>query len=290
MPRLILLCLLLLGLNTAQAQVRDFDSIVESGVLRVALYDDFAPYSFRQQGQPRGVDYELARQLAEGLGLELQVLWAPPGENLDADLRDYIWRGRLTHPGELADVMLRVPYDREFAYKRNELGELVNELVVLFGPYQRERWQLAFDRRRLATLPSLAALRGHAIGVEVDGVPSFYLSLFQGGLLRQQLRHYPSVAAAFAGLQGAEVDAVMAMRGEVDWLLQQAAEPNLVLADNAYPEMGRQIWEIGMAVHESNRQLAYALEEQVDAMILDGSMQHLYARYGLRFEKPEQYQ
>ena len=54
--------------------------------------------------------------------------------------------------------------------------------------------------------------------------------------------------------------------------------------------MGRQIWEIGMAVHETNRQLAYALEEQLETLILDGSLERLYARYGLRYEKPEQYQ
>ena len=62
------------------------------------------------------------------------------------------------------------------------------------------------------------------------------------------------------------------------------------MAENAYPDMGRQIWEIGMAVHETNRQLAYALEEQLENLILDGSLERLYARYGLRFEKPEQYQ
>ena len=38
----------------AQAPVRSYDSIVESGVLKVMLYQGFAPYSFQQDGQPRG--------------------------------------------------------------------------------------------------------------------------------------------------------------------------------------------------------------------------------------------
>ena len=80
MRRLILLCGLLLSLGIAQAQVRDFDRITESGTLRVALYQNFPPYSYEQDGQPRGVDYELAKALAEGLGLKLDVMWAPPGE------------------------------------------------------------------------------------------------------------------------------------------------------------------------------------------------------------------
>lgn len=285
---LILSCGLCLGI--AQAQVRDYDRIMEEGVLRVALYQNFPPYSFEQDGQPRGVDYELARALAEGLGLRLQVIWAPPGEKLDDDLRDYIWRGRVTAQGELADLMLRVPYDRDYAQLRNELGELVNERVVMFGPYQRERWQLAFDRRRLAAVPSISTLQRHPVGVEVDSVPSFYLSSAMDGLLRAQARHYPSPTLAFVAMSAGEVDAVMALRGEVDWLLHEAGDPQLALAENAYPEMGRQIWEIGMAVHESNRQLAYALEEQLERLILDGSLERLYGQYGLRFEKPEQYQ
>ncbi len=290
MRRLILLCGLLLCLGTAQAQVRDFDRIIESGTLRVALYQNFPPYSYEEGGQPRGVDYELAKALAEGLGLQLEVMWAPPGEKLDDDLRDYIWRGRVTAQGQLADVMLRVPYDRDYAQLRNELGELVNERVVMFGPYQRERWQLAFDRRRLPEVPSIHALRQHPVGVEVESVPSFYLSSVHSGMLSQETRHYPTPKQAFAAMQGGEVDAVMALRGEVDWLVHEANDPQLALAENAYPDMGRQIWEIGMAVHETNRQLAYALEEQLESLILDGSLERLYARYGLRFERPEQYQ
>lgn len=290
MRRLMLLCGLLLYFVAAQAQVRDFDRINESGVLRVALYQNFPPYSFEQDGQPRGVDYELANALAEGLGLKLELIWAPPGEKLDDDLRDYIWRGRVTAQGQLADLMLRVPYDRDYAHMRNELGERVNELVVMFGPYQRERWQMAFDRRRLAEVPSIAVFRQHPVGVEVESVPSFYLSSVQNGMLRKQTHHYPTPLAAFAAMRAGEVDAVMALRGEVDWLLHEAGDAQLALAENAYPDMGRQIWEIGMAVHETNRQLAYALEEQLENMILDGSLERIYARYGLRYEKPEQYQ
>ena len=60
MARAWLFCLcLLLGLP-AQAynitHIRDYDEIVASGELRVALYQDFPPYSFMQGGEPAGVD------------------------------------------------------------------------------------------------------------------------------------------------------------------------------------------------------------------------------------------
>ncbi|MFP6847987.1 MAG: transporter substrate-binding domain-containing protein [Pseudomonas sp.] len=291
MPWLAVLCSLLLLLSGAlQAQVRSYDSIVESGVLKVALYEDFPPYSFQQDGQPRGVDYDIAQALAAGLGLTLEVIWAPPGEKLDDDLRDYIWRGHYLRPKQLADVMLRVPYDREFSYKSNEFGELVNELVVMFGPYQRERWQVAYDQRRLEAVPSVAVFQRHPIGVEVESVPSFYLSSVFDGMLSKMTHHYRNPQEAFAAMKHGEVDAVMALRGEVDWQLKQAGDSHLALAENAYPKMGKQVWDIGMAVHESNRQLAYALEEKLEELILAGEIKRIYAQYGLRYELPELYQ
>jgi ABC-type amino acid transport substrate-binding protein len=109
-------------------------------------------------------------------------------------------------------------------------------------------------------------------------------------MLSAKTRHYPSVAKAFGAMQAGAVDAVMAMRGEVDWQVHEAADPQWALAENAYPNMGKQRWDIGMAVHESNRQLAYAVEEALEGLIRDGSLKALYARYGLRYEVPEMYQ
>lgn len=290
MARLFLLLLCLAGLGTAQAQVRAFDDIVASGVLKVAVYEDFPPYSFRADGQARGVDVELAQKLADSQGLALELLWVAPGEKLEDDLRNFVWKGHYLRPDVLADVMLRVPYDREFSYKRNELGELVNELVVMFGPYQRERWQVAHDTRRLAEVPSVAVFGYHPIGVELESVPSFYMSSVFGGRMSRNTRHFASPPLAFAAMREGQVDAVMAMRGEIDWLLHEAGDPQLKAADNAYPEMGRQQWDIGMAVHESNRQLAYALEGGLVELIGAGELAKIYARYGLRYEVPELYE
>lgn len=286
---LVLLCGLLC-LPLAQAQVRPYEDIIDSGVLKVAVYENFPPYSFKEDGQPRGVDVDLAATLAEGLGLTLEVLWAVPGEKLDDDLRNFIWKGHYLRPTVLADLMLRVPYDRDYSNKRNEVDELVNEQVVMFGPYQRERWQVAHDSRRLPAVDSIGVFRLHPIGVELDGVPSFYLSSVFGGQLSRNTQHFVSTQAAFAAMQGGQVDAVMALRGELEWLLFEAADPALKAADNTYPNLGQPTWDIGMAVHESNRQLSHAIDQQIEAMVADGRLQALYARYGLRYELPGLYQ
>jgi polar amino acid transport system substrate-binding protein len=286
----LLLSGLLLCCQTVQAQIRSYDTMIESGVLKVAVYEDFPPYSFQDNKQSRGVDVDLAAALAKALGVRLELLWAPPGEKLDDDLRDSIWRGSALRNQQLADVMMRVPYDRDYSLKRNDQGELANGHVVMFGPYQTECWQVAYDRRRMDAVPSVAVFQEHPIGVEVDSVPSFYMTSVFNGMLSAKTHHYPSVQQAFVGMKGAEVDAVMGMRGEIDWQVHQANDKNLALAENAYPDMGRQRWEIGMAVHESNHQMAYAIEEALEALIRDGSVQKIYASYGLRYDIPEMYQ
>jgi len=286
----LVLSLALLCCQAAQAQVRSYDQMIAAGELKVAVYKDFAPYSFDDSGTPRGVDVELAQALAKALGVQLSLIWAPAGEKLDDDLRDYIWRGSQLHKQQLADLMMRAPYDHEYTQKRNDQGELENGHVVMFGPYQNEQWQVAYDRRRLDSVASVAVFQAHPIGVEVDSVPSFYLTSVFNGMLASKTRHYPNVSKAFAAMKAGEVDAVMAMRGEIDWQVHEAHDPQLALAENAYPNMGRQRWEIGMAVHESNRQLAYAVEEALEGLIRDGSLQAIYSHYGLRYEVPEMYQ
>ncbi|WP_213939131.1 transporter substrate-binding domain-containing protein [Pseudomonas sp. dw_612] len=286
----VLISAVLLCCQVVQAQVRTYDQMIAAGELNVAVYKDFAPYSFEDAGQPRGVDVDLARALATALGVKLKLIWAPAGEKLDDDLRDYIWRSSQLHNQQLADLMMRVPYDRDYSQKRNELGELENDHVVMFGPYQNEQWQVAFDRRRLDSVGSVAVFEQHPIGVEVDSVPSFYLTSVFNGMLAAKTHHYPGVPQAFAAMKAGEVDAVMAMRGEVDWQVHEAHDPQVALAENAYPNMGKQRWEIGMAVHESNRQLSYAIEEALEALIRDGKVQAIYAGYGLQYEVPEMYQ
>ena len=94
MRLLTLLCALWLCCVQSQVQARTYDDMLASGVLKVAVYENFPPYSFLQNGEARGVDVDLARRLAEGLGLKAELLWVSPGEKLDDDLRNFIWKDR----------------------------------------------------------------------------------------------------------------------------------------------------------------------------------------------------
>ena len=129
-------------LLSGQAQARAYDDVIDSGEIHIGVYKDFPPYSYLRDGEPAGVDVEVGRRIAQALNVRFAVHWITPDENLEDDLRNNVWKGHYLDKDEenplalknLADVMMRVPYDREYAFKRDSLGLMINDQVVLFGP------------------------------------------------------------------------------------------------------------------------------------------------------------
>lgn len=283
--------------GSGQAEARVYDDVVDSGFVRIGVYRDFPPYSFQQDGKPAGIDVDLGKAIAEELGVELQLHWITPDETLDDDLRNNVWKGHYLDKDEdnplamknVADVMMRVPYDRDYAYKRDSTGLLINDLVVMMSPYHQERWQLAYDSEKLDSVRTLAKFQYHPIGVEVDSLPAFYLTSAMQGRMRDKTHHYANPRVAFAAMKEGEVSAVMAMRSEIDWLVFSEASDRYRLAENGFPAMGKQAWDIGIAVGEADRDLGYAVETLFDRMIRDGSMARLFADYGVTYESPTLY-
>ncbi|WP_236744359.1 substrate-binding periplasmic protein [Marinobacter similis] len=195
---------------------RTYDIILDSGYLKVGVYEDFPPYSYELDGEPRGIDIELGRRIAKEMGVEFKVHWIIPDENLGDDLRNNVWKGHYLAKQRLADVMLRVPYDKTYAYMQDSTGEYINEQVVLFGPYQQETWQIAYNPEELDSVETVAVFQYNRIGVEIDTLPDFYLTSAFGGRMREQVRHYTNVADAFKAMRNGEVSAVMGMRSEID--------------------------------------------------------------------------
>jgi ABC-type amino acid transport substrate-binding protein len=288
-------CLVLSG----QVLARSYDNVIESGHLIVGVYRDFPPYSYLVDDEPKGVDVELGKAIAKAFKLEFQLHWITPDENLEDDLRNNVWKGHYLdkdteHPlslKKLADVMMRVPYDREFAYRQDpQTGEVVNEQVVMFGPYQRESWRVAYDAQKMDAVKTMAVFQYYPIGVEIDSLPDFYLSSGFQGRMRKNVHHYGSARKAFAAMQDGQVNAVMAMRSEIDNLLFAANDARFQVAENGFPSIGKQKWDVGMAVKSTYRQLSYAVEDVVDRMVRSGEMAALFATYGLTYELPGLYQ
>jgi polar amino acid transport system substrate-binding protein len=245
----------------------------QPGVLRVAVYKDYAPFADRDQG----IDVDVARALAEKLGLKAEVRAYPDADSIDGDLRNIIWRGHPLWREQLADVMLHVPVDSHVIQK--------NDQVKIFGPYFRERLVVARNRGRIPQLPTLQIFTTEKIGVEVETLEDRYLVGSFGGLLRENVVHFPTLIAATAALVKGEVSAVMGRQTLIEAGLGGAAAGFEISAAPA-PGLATSGWELGMAVKADNPELAAALARAVEALLREGVVERAFTSRGLSYRAP----
>lgn len=254
---------------------QELDQIQDQGHMVFAIYEDYPPYSWEEGGQPKGIDVDIARIIAEDLGVEARFNFVAAAENLDADLRNNIWKGPLIG-GRVSNVMMRVPYDSAFKCRI--------EQVVFTGQYASESIAIAFDAAKYPEdKPVPAYFRFDSVAVENDSISDFYLSSFAGGQLNQNVRRYFDMTKAMDALTRGEV---MAAMGPLAQLEYGAAEGIGVhqppLAGFAVSE-----WVLGVAVHFAYRPLSYAVDDAINYALQDGQIAKVYQSYGVSFQQPE---
>lgn len=241
------------------------------GVLRVAVYKDFAPFS----DDGRGIDIDLAQALAAALGVRADVLAFEAEEKVEDDLRNMVWRGTLLGYGP-ADLMLHAPVDPVFAER--------NPQARLFGPYFRDRLQLARSLSRIPRLDTLDGLRGEAIGAEDNTLASFVLLSVDGGRLAGSLQHYHSTGQALQDLKAGRLSAVMGLRSELQYGM--AGAEGFALTDPAAPGIPAGGWRLGMAVRSGREALAGAVESALGGLIADGSVEKIFRKFNVAWSAP----
>lgn len=267
---------------------RSFDDIIASQEIVVAVYRDFVPFSFQINGESQGIDVNIARHIAAQLGVKLRLRWMTADENVADDLRNNLWKGHYLQR-TVADLMLRVPYDRAYTQLRDDIGELAHGQVHMFAPYHVESWQIIYDQTALKSVPTMAIFQYHPIGVENDSIPQFYLMSAFAGRMRDKTKQFVSIPLAISAMVDKKVDAVMGMRSQVSHYQGQLDAKKYPLAENAFPMIGKQKWDLGMAVKKDYRQLAYATGDIVKEMITNGTMKNIFDRYQVIYEKPDFY-
>jgi ABC-type amino acid transport substrate-binding protein len=267
----------LVAVATGSAVARPLDDAVASGTMKIAVYRDNPPFSFRRQAELVGIDVDIGRRIAAGLGVTADYMEVPADESVDDDLRNAVWKGHHLWGKVVADLMLSIPYDPA-------LGER-NPDVVLFAPYAEEQFILASDPSRTVGGSSLAALRSGRIGVEIDSLPDFFLSTTLNGILRGSVVHYPTTEAAARALADGEVTAVMGTRSRMEGALGPAMGELRVLPAE-FRGFGKESWTLGVAVKENSRDLGYAAEDTVGGLVASGEMAAIFRSYGLTYRPP----
>lgn len=272
----------------ATAFSRSYDDITESNEIVIAVYSDFQPFSYIDNGKEKGIDVDLAHVIAKKLGVKLRLRWVTADETVDDDLRNNIWKGHFLNR-TVADLMLRVPYDKDYSLLRDDIGELVHQHVHMFAPFHTESWKVIFNSKKIDSVETIAVFQYHDIGVEVDSIPQFYLTSAFQGRMRDRAKQYPSISEAISAMTESKVDAVMGLTSQISHYQGGLSKTNFPLATNAFPMMGRQQWDIGMAVKADYRQLGYAVADIVENMIKTGEIETIFANYHVTYKMPSLY-
>lgn len=254
---------------------QDMDAIQDQGHMLFAVYEDNPPYSWQDAGKAHGVDVDIAHIIAEDLGVEARFNFVAAGENLEADLRNNIWKGALIG-GRIANVMMRVPYDSAFKCRV--------EQVVFTGQYGAESIAIAYDKAKYPEeKPVPAYFRFDTVAVENDSIADFYLSSFAGGQLSGKVQRYNDMAGAMAALNAGEAMAAMGPRGQLEFGLSEMTD----LHQPPLAGFAVSNWTLGVAVNFSYRPLSYAVDDAVNYALQDGRIAQIYKNYGLSFQAPE---
>ncbi len=258
-----------LALTFAAPASADFNKIRATGTISFAVYDDYPPWSGKQEG----IDNDIAKAIANKLGLKSSLTVFPAGENVDDDLRNMVWKGHYLGFGPV-DVMLHVPVDASLMRK--------NDKVEIFAPYYREAVKLVRSVKAIPEMNGVASLEGRKIGAEKVSISAMVL-LGEPGL-RDHVTIYPSGIEAVQKLKAGEVDAVVATRAEIESVIQ--GDPNFEMTDAPFTRLPRNGWVLGMSVTKDNIELAQAVQKAVNELFDSGEMAELFKKHGVRSIKP----
>ncbi len=274
MKPLSLVALALWTASASAAPAASLDDVKREGKLHVAVYKDYAP--FADQGE--GIDVDVAKALAAKLGVAAEVKAYPEADDVDGDLRNIVWRGHHLWRERLADVMLHVPVDPHVIAKNADK-------VRILAPYFRERLVVARSKSRIPQLPTLQIFTSEKIGVEAETLEDRYLVSAFGGLLRENVVHFRTLAEATAALVRGEVAAVMGRQTIIEAGLGKEASRFEITAAPA-PGLATTGWELGLAVKADYPDLAEALARAMTELLRDGTVERIFTSRGLSYRAP----
>tara|TARA_R110002095_G_scaffold216141_1_gene212259 strand:+ start:702 stop:1472 length:771 start_codon:yes stop_codon:yes gene_type:complete len=249
--------------------------VKEKGYLRVAVYQNFAPFSFRDNGRLVGIEVELAKLLAQKLAVDPLIWPIIADETMDDDLRNSVWKGHYLGGGT-ADIMLHVPINKQFAKN--------NDMVLIDNPYFKEEIVVVRHNTR-AVSPLFKLFEDAYIGVELDSIADFYLLGAMGGRYRENIVHYPTIRLAIKALQDGEVETVVAEKSQIESALAANLEEYL-LSPLSMSAPYQSSWVVGMAVKRGRKELMIKLKDALKELKETGELTRLFNKYNLTFSAP----
>ena len=246
---------LLASLVAAPISARTLAEVRARGTISMCSNPDALPYS-SEKADPPGFQIELGRALAKALGFPLEIDWIIPRV-----------RASLVNCDMLLDTIAAPDVDR---------GP-----IKLSHPYQKSGVALALR-------PGNEAVRSFAdltpgrerVGVMVNSVASVIVG-------RRGIRTVPYSFESdmVEDLARGEIDAAAVSPATIAYYIHVHPDARLAYV-NAYDSEPELRWNLAVGLRRSDDALVDAVNAALDPLVADGTVERIYARYGVPYRKP----
>ncbi len=241
--------------SAAGVPARSLQSITTGGTLTLCAHPNALPYASRK-GELPGLQVEIAEALAARLGVALN--------------RNWVLTGYQFHRAG-CDIVLDAIGDKQ-ALSQVDLHPS--------RPYQRSGVILALrSDSKVSALADLA--KGQRIGVPVGSLVS--MKLDKEGFGISPFMFEDDILKALAK---GEIDAAAVTPGAVGWFNRQHPQAKLkqIAAFSSDPDLN---WNVAVGMMRPDDKLRQSIDAALGALIADGTIARVYARYGMEFKPPE---
>jgi len=242
------------GMMSGPAHARTLAEVKSLGAISMCANADALPWSSKKPETP-GFQIELGRQIAQGLGVPLNVEWIVPRRRANT---------------VNCDMMLDSVNDPEVSEGR----------VLLTRPYQKSGMALVLSRDAADITDYTQLPKDQKIGVMVNSVASVVLGKagFRTSPYAFQVDMLDDMAKG--ELYGATVSATWA-----DHYIHSNPDANLKVA-YAFQDNKDLTWEVAVGLRKSAPALQKSVSEVLDRLIADGTLTAIYAKYGVKHRLP----
>jgi len=253
--RLLLICSACAVLAAAAPlHARTLAEVKALGAISVCLNPDALPHSSDKPQTP-GFQLELAREIANGLGVALNVEWILPRR-----------RANVVNCDMLIDSVNN--------------PEIQEGRLLLSRPYQTSGVALGLSKGAAPVSNYNELQPGQKVGVMVSSVASVVL-----GKAGKTTSPYAFQTEMIEDLEKGELYAIAVSSATMSYYIRQHPDSGLTLAYAFDGEPGLS-WEVSVGLRKSDRALVDAVNAVLDRIIADGTLTAIYRRYGVQHRVP----
>jgi len=237
------------------ASARTLAEVKYKGAISLCANPDALPFA-SEKADPPGFQIEIARAIAAGLGVRLELQWILPR-----------YRANLVNCDILMDSI-----DDPAIYE----GKL-----LLSRPYQRTGVALGVGPKATTTISGFGDVsKGQKVGVMVNSVAQVVLG--KKGLSQSP---YAFEQEMLDDLATGELYGAAASPATIAYYIRQhpQAGMRLIHAYDGEPELA---WKVSVGMRKADQALVDAINQVLDRMLADGTITAIYGHYGVEHRVP----